>query len=273
MNVLVTGGTGTLGREVVRAATAAGHRAVTMSRRPAPDASTAPRWATADLLTGQGLAAAVADVDVVIHAASDSRGDPAVDEDGTRRLALAVKAARVPHLVFVSIVGIDRISYPYYARKLAAEHALEGSGQPHSILRATQFHPFVDFLLTKAASAVPLVMPLPVRCLLQPVDVGDVAVRLLGAVDDGPRGRLPDYGGPRRMDVGEAATLWQQARGVRKPIVPLPAYNAILRGFRAGYNTLPADTAPENRGRVTWEEWLASVGGAGQRFAVRSDGG
>ncbi|HXR43614.1 MAG TPA: NAD-dependent epimerase/dehydratase family protein, partial [Pseudolysinimonas sp.] len=85
MNVLVTGGTGVLGREVVRAAHAAGHRVVTMSRKPAPNAAAAPRWATAHLVTGEGLAAAVADVDVVIHAASDPRGDPAADEEGTQR--------------------------------------------------------------------------------------------------------------------------------------------------------------------------------------------
>jgi uncharacterized protein YbjT (DUF2867 family) len=203
----------------------------------------------------------VADVDAIIHAASDPRGDPAADEEGTARLAGAARAARVGHLVFVSIVGIDRMSYPYYGRKLAAERVLEASGQPHSILRATQFHSFVAFLLGKAAASVPLVMPLPVSCQVQPVDVGDVAGRLLRAIDHGPRGRLPDYGGPRRMTVGEAARLWQQARGVRKPVVPLPAYNVILRGFRAGYNTLPADTSPENLGRVTWEEWLASVSG------------
>ena len=102
-------------------------------------------------MTGEGLAAAVADVDVVIHAASDPRGDPAADEEGTRRLAAAARAAGVGHVVYVSIVGIDRIPFPYYARKLAAERALAASGQPYSILRATQFHSFVDFLLGKAA--------------------------------------------------------------------------------------------------------------------------
>jgi uncharacterized protein YbjT (DUF2867 family) len=257
VNVLVTGGTGTLGREVVRAVEAAGHRAVTMSRRPAPDAATAPRWATADIVTGEGLAAAVADVDVVIHAASDPRGDPAADEAGTRRLAAAARAARVRHLVFVSIVGIDRIPFPYYARKLAAERALEASGQPYSILRATQFHSFVNVLFGRAAAALPLVMPLPAGYQVQSVAVEDVAARLLRAIDDGPRGLLPDFGGPERMTARHAARLWQEARGVRKPIVPFPGFSPAARAFRAGYNTLPADTPPENRGQLSWSEWLA----------------
>ena len=85
----------------------------------------------------------------------------------------------------------------------------------------------------------------------------DVAGRLLRAIGEGPQGRLPDYGGPARMTVPEAARLWRQARGVRKPILPFPVFNAAARAFRAGHNTLPADTPAENRGRVSWEEWLA----------------
>jgi uncharacterized protein YbjT (DUF2867 family) len=257
VNVLVTGGTGTLGREVVGAVNAAGHRAVVMSRKPAPDAAAAPRWATAHIVTGEGLAAAVADMDVIIHAASDPRGDPAADEEGTRRLAQAARAARVRHLIFVSIVGIDRIPLTYYARKLAAERALADSGQPYSILRATQFHGFVSSLLGRAASYMPLVMPLPAGYSVQSVGLEDVADRLLRAVDDGPCGLLPDFGGPERLTVRQAARLWQDARGVRKPLVPFFSFDATSRGFRGGHNTLPADTPPENRGRLSWSEWLA----------------
>jgi len=256
MNVLVTGGTGTLGREVVRALDAAGHRAVTMSRKPAPNAGAAPRWATANIVSGEGLAAAVADMDVIIHAASDPRGDPAADEEGTKRLAAAARAARVPNLIYISIVGIDRIRYPYYARKLAAERVLEVSRQPHAILRITQFHSFVDFLLRGAAAAVPLVILLPAGYQMQSVGVEDSAMRLLRAIDEGPRGRLPDFGGPERLMVRDAAQMWRAARQIRKPIVQFPSFSGLSRGFRAGHNTLAADTSPENRGRLSWREWL-----------------
>ena len=148
VNVLVTGGTGMLGREVVRAVTAAGHRAVTMSRKPAPDVAAAPRWATADIVTGQGLAAAVADMDAIIHAATMHSGNAAADEDGTRRLAEAARAARVRHLVFVSIVGMRPPSrFRTAHRELAAERALAASGQPYD----------------PPGHAVPLVRELPLR--------------------------------------------------------------------------------------------------------------
>jgi uncharacterized protein YbjT (DUF2867 family) len=258
VNLLVTGATGGLGRDVVRAGLAAGHTVRIMSRRPAP-AEVAPgaRWATAHLVTGHGLARAVAEVDAIIHAASDPRGDRATDTEGTRRLAQAAIDAGVPHLVYVSIVGIDRIVLPYYEQKLAAERILAHSGAPYSILRATQFHSFIDVLLNGAARAMPLVMPLWAGFHIQSVAIEDVTARLLHAVVEGPRGMLPDFGGPERMSAGNAARLWKQARGVRKPIVPFPRFDAAGAGFRAGHNTLPADTPPENRGRLSWADWLA----------------
>jgi uncharacterized protein YbjT (DUF2867 family) len=268
LHLLITGGTGTLGRELVQAASEAGHLVRTMSRKPGPAGIAAgsahpggvareSEWATANLATGQGLAEAVAGVDAIIHAASDPRGDRTVDETGTRRLAEAARTSGVPHLVYVSIVGIDRIPFPYYVRKLAAERALSESGAPFSILRATQFHSFIDMLFGRAARAVPLVMPLPAGFHVQSVDVREVAVRLLRALDDGPRGLLPDYGGPERLTARDAARLWKRARGIRKPLVPFPAFDAASAAFRAGYNTLAGDARPEQRGKLSWSDWLA----------------
>ncbi|MET0624801.1 MAG: NAD(P)H-binding protein, partial [Pyrinomonadaceae bacterium] len=162
MKVLVTGGGGALGRKLVRALTRAGHSARVMSRRePAGDATDGVEWARADLSTGEGLGAAVEGVEAVVHAASDPRRAEAVDVEGTRRLCEAARAAGVSHLVYISIVGVDEIPFGYYRRKLAAEAVIESAGVPHSILRATQFHTLVDFLLSQAAR-VPLLMPLPV---------------------------------------------------------------------------------------------------------------
>ena len=79
-------------------------------------------------------------------------------------------------------------------------------------------------------------MPLPAGYHVQSVDIGDVAGRLLRAIADGPRGLLPDYGGPERLTVREAARLWKDARGVRKPILPLPGFGAT-RGGVPGFCT------------------------------------
>jgi hypothetical protein len=100
-------------------------------------------------------------------------------------------------------------------------------------------------------------MPLPAGYHVQSVGLEDVAARLLRTIADGPKGLLPDFGGPQRMTAREAARIWQDARGVRKPLVPFPGIGAASRAFRAGHNTLPADTSPENRGQLSWRAWLA----------------
>lgn len=251
MNILVTGGTGHLGREFVRAALAAGHCVRVVSRKPRPaNTPEALQWATFDL--GQsGWPGMLEGIEAVVHAASDPRHPQAVDVEGTRRLAEAARGAGVGHMIYVSIVGIDRIPLGYYRHKLAAEQALAVSGVPYSILRATQFHYFVD-LLFRSAARVPLVMPIPAGFQVQSVAIEDVAARLLGVLNDGPGGRLPDFGGPEAMSLVRAAELWKDARGVRKPLINIPLPGKTAAAYRAGYNlALQGD-----RGRLTWQEWL-----------------
>jgi uncharacterized protein YbjT (DUF2867 family) len=253
MLVLVTGGTGHLGRAVVAAARAAGHTPRILSRRPRPsDTPADAEWATADLATGAGLPDALAGADAVVHAASAPRQADA-DVQGTQRLARAARAAGTGHVVYVSIVGVDRIPYAYYQRKLACEDVLAASGVPHSILRATQFHSFVDALLG-AAARLPLVLPLPAGFHMQSVATEEVAARLLRALADGPHGRLPDFGGPEPLPLAAAAAAWKAARGVRKPTVPVPLPGRTAAAFRAGANLVPDG----ERGAVRWQDWLAA---------------
>jgi uncharacterized protein YbjT (DUF2867 family) len=133
--ILITGGSGTLGRAVVERLLAAGHAVRVLSRRPRPASVPAKaEWITGDLLVGDGLAGAVAGVAAVVHCASDPRR-PRVDVDGTRKLIEAARAAGTPHLVDISIVGVDRVPYRYYQAKLAAERLIQASGLPWTILR------------------------------------------------------------------------------------------------------------------------------------------
>jgi uncharacterized protein YbjT (DUF2867 family) len=255
--ILVTGGTGVLGRETVEAVESAGHTVRVGSRGPrrtgAPDAR---EWAVMDLASGSGIDEAVAEVDVVIHAASDPKRSEAADVEGTRALVDACRRRGVGHLVYVSIVGIDRIPVPYYQHKLAAEGIVSAGGVPFSILRATQFHPFIDQLLASAAR-VPLVMPLPAGFQVQSVDVTEVARRLLRCVEAGPGGRLPDFGGPEAMSLREAAREWRAARGVKKPVLPLPLPGRAAAALRAGANTVPVG----EHGTVRWRDWLRGQSG------------
>lgn len=251
MKVLITGGSGALGRILLRVAASAGHAVRGLSRGERPQ--TAPsgvEWARADLATGEGLSAAVEGVEAIIHSASDPRRSQAVDVAGTRRLTEAARAAGVAHLVYISIVGIDDIPYSYYRRKREAEEIIASSGVPYTNLRATQFHSLVNFLLSKAAR-LPLVLPLPTDFKVQSVADAEAAARLVACLAEGPRGRI-EFGGPEVLTLGEMAATWLAVKGVRRRIVRLPLPGAVAAGFRAGRNTTP----DAMRGEMRWREWL-----------------
>lgn len=260
--ILVTGGTGTLGRAFDAVARRAGHRVRIMSRRPEPSGAdrTAEReWARADLTTGEGLDAALRDVDVVLHAATDSLGDPeSVDVEGTGRLLDAAGRHGVRHLIYPSIVGVDRMPYYYYDVKVRAEALIRESAVPHTTIRISQFHSFVDRIL-RIVGRLPLLMPLPTRAKVQSIGVEDAAAHLLEWVEGEPAGRAPDVAGPEILTLGEMARSWCRARGTRRWVVRLPIPGKTAGGFRKGYSTAPEGAV----GTETWGEWLGrAYGGA-----------
>ena len=250
--VLVTGGSGTLGRAVVPALTAAGHQVAVLSRTDAGPVGGAPRR-RGDLRTGAGLREALQGVDVVLHLASDPRHVREVDVDGTARLSGTAAEAGCGHLLVVSIVGCDRVPFGYYRGKQTAEEVALRGPVPASVLRATQFHELVARLAQAVTLGPVVVVPRGLRAA--PVDIRDVAERLVRAVAEGPAGRLRDLGGPEVVDLADAAAAVARARGRHPPRpVRLPAWGAFLRAFAAGAN-LPAPDA--DRGARTFAAWLA----------------
>ena len=251
MKVLVTGGTGNLGRAVTQATAAAGHHLRIMSRRPQPPSAHSFEWVQADVTSGQGIREAVNGVDAVLHLATNPRKARAVDVDGTIVLVEAALASSVAHFVYISIVGIDDIPFSYYKRKLDAEKIIKSSGLPHSILRATQFHSLVNAFIS-VAGRVPLLMPLPTDVKFQSVDESEVAELLVQQLAKPPSGRLPDFGGPEVLTLGEMAEAWMEVKRVRKRLVHIPVPGSVAAAFRAGKNTTPN----ERRGIICWREWL-----------------
>jgi uncharacterized protein YbjT (DUF2867 family) len=249
-HILVTGGAGRLGRLVVKHLSQAGYFVRGMSRRPSPGEDwPGAEWKQADLKTGAGLSRAVQGMDVVVHLAA--KGSWQVDVEGTRRLLEAARQAHVSHVVFISIVGIDRVPWAGGKAKLAGEDLIEHSGIPWSILRATQFHYGIDFLL-HLLTRLPLVAFVPAGLLLQPVAEEEVAQRLVEIVQTGPSGRLPDMGGPQVYTSGELARIWLRQRGVHRAIIPIFLPGKMASRLRQGGNTCPQQAT----GTVSWEAWL-----------------
>jgi uncharacterized protein YbjT (DUF2867 family) len=228
MQVLVTGGTGRLGRLVVERMQTAGHEVRQMSRR-----GTGPGGVRGDLATGFDLGTALSSAEVVVHAASDAGGDFwQADVAGTRRLVQAVDRDRLRHLVYVSIVGVDRIPFGYYHAKFAAEQVLLASGLPVTLLRITQFHDFVDELLATAKKGP--VLPVPMGWRVQPVDVGEAAGHVAEVAAGEPAGDVTEYGGPQEESAADLARAWAAAREPGTRVVSTPVPGRLSAAFRDG---------------------------------------
>ncbi|TPJ32975.1 NAD-dependent epimerase/dehydratase family protein [Mesorhizobium sp. B2-5-13] len=261
--ILVTGGTGHLGRDLVPALTASGHAVRLLARKAGLDRSV--EWALGDLAMGEGIDEALGGIDTVIHAATlspiarrgmrpiDFFSSPSdVDVEGTRRLLAASQRADVSHFIFVSIVGLDFSTLPYSRVKLAGEQLVRTSPLSWSVIRATPFFYLLAQMLT-GLKWLP-VWPLPTSPS-NPVDTRDVASYLAQAVSDGERGVRPQIGGPEVMPFSTFARQYRDALGLRRLILPLPVSQKISLG-------LGLVETSERLGERTWKAWLSEQGGS-----------
>ncbi|MET0234918.1 MAG: NAD(P)H-binding protein [Kibdelosporangium sp.] len=238
--ILVTGGTGNLGAHLVRLLSQAGHDVRVASRR------TGDGLATVDWKTGAGLADAVAGVEVIVHCAGDHRGN-----DVERRLVAAARQAGTSHLVYISIVGVDRIPFFYYRTKLVGERLIEASGVPWTVLRATQFHDLIRVVLATSARLPVMLVP---DLRFQPIEAGEVAERLAVLAAGPPAGRVPDIAGPHVHALRDLARMYLRATGRRRPVVPFGLPGKAFREFKAGHNLAPGQAV----GRITFADQLAA---------------
>jgi uncharacterized protein YbjT (DUF2867 family) len=234
MRIVVLGGTGLLGAEVVRRLEAHGVTVTAASRRTG-----------VDLATGAGLESALQRVDCVIHAAVHSLRHRTVNLDGTRRtIKILVDRPRPPHVIYPSIVGCDRSPLSYYRAKYASEMVLERSKLPVSVLRATQFHTLIA-RIARTATTGPLAW-VPRGMSFQPCDHHWIATELAAlALGPAPSGydRAADRAGPERVSLAEVATLLRAAEGKPPPrLITIPAIGGALRAYEAGTNLPDAGT-------------------------------
>ena len=246
-SVLVTGGTGTVGRIVVDHLTTAGKDVRILSRGRRPSQRTDVQHVVGDVQTGDGLDAALDGVDTIVHCVYP-----------TEHLVAAAKRAGSPHLVYVSIVGIDRVPFGLYRKMLANERVIAESGLPWTVMRATQFHDLIAFILRMLAK--PPVMALPSGLRFQPVDVREVGQRLARLALGEPVGRAPDFGGPQVRALDDLARGYLAIVGKRRLIVPIRLPGKVFGEVRAGGLAAPEHAA----GTITFERYLREQVGAGQ---------
>ena len=248
-SILVTGGTGRLGVPTVARLRAAGHDVRALSRHEGGDGRV-----VGDLRSGEGVREAVIGAETVVHLATRN-GVGSGEAPLMRTIIDAAREAGVRQVVYVSIVGVDRIPLGYYRQKLEAEQLLEASGLPHTILRATQFHELVTDIFT-AQRFLPVVFA--PKLSVQSIAADDVAARVAALAAAEPAGRVPDIGGPERLPVLELARQWADAASVRRRIVPVSLPGKTFAAIAAGHNLVPGPPY----GTTTFAALLAAKYGA-----------
>ncbi len=242
--VVVIGGTGLIGSKAVRLLQDAGHEAVVASSRNGINA-----------YTGEGLGKALAGADAVIDVSNMMSFDKQalVDFFGTssRKLTSADKAAGVRHHVVFSIVNADRLAAnPYMAGKLVQEEVVASSGQPYTIVRATQFHEFIETLASAYSAGDSVRVP---DIDFQPIAAADVAAALVEAALDEPKNGTVDLAGPERAPFESFVSAYLDAQGDTRRVIA----DAAVEYFGA---TVTAGSLVPNRefiaGRLTLAEWL-----------------
>ena len=210
MKIVVIGGSGLIGANIVDRLRQNGHALVVAS--PSNGVNT---------VTGEGLAAALAGAQVVVDVANSPSFAPAAVleffQASTRNLLAAGAAAGVEHHVVLSVVGVDRLpDNGYFRAKLAQEDLVRASRLPYTILRATQFCEFIEGIVN-AGEADGVIHLSP--ALIQPIAADDVAAMLADLAVGAPLNGIVEVGGPDRFPLDELGRKLLAARGDTRPVL------------------------------------------------------
>ncbi|QNG19323.1 NAD(P)H-binding protein [Rhodococcus triatomae] len=252
--VLVAGGTGVAGRQVVAELLRREYEVRVLTRHGGAP-FTEIEHALGDLVSGEGLPDALEGVDVVVDTTDGkTRKTRAVLGAGAENLLEAAAVQGVSRAILLSIVNVDRASFSYYQAKYAQEQIYARSPLDTVVVRATQFHDFVPMIVGPSSRVG--ILPAFRGIRFQTIDTRDVALALADAVSDDED--VPDgpvtIGGPEIRTARNLVEAWKRTTGSRGVVVPAPLPGTLGRFFRDGLNLVPENTY----GTITFEEWARS---------------
>jgi uncharacterized protein YbjT (DUF2867 family) len=245
MKIVVIGGTGLIGKKVVKNLRQQGHEVVAAS--PSSGVNT---------VTGEGLAQALAGAQVVVDVANapswEDKAVLAFFETSGRNLLAAEAAAGVHHHVALSVVGTDRLlASGYFRAKMAQENLIKASPIPYTTVRATQFFEFVGGIAQSATEAQTVRLP-PV--LMQPIASDDVAVVVAEAALAAPLNGMIEVAGPEPIRQDDLVRQFLTATGDPRTVITDP--KALYYGIAVNDQSLTPGDNPR-LGPTRFADWLS----------------
>jgi uncharacterized protein YbjT (DUF2867 family) len=245
MKIVVIGGSGLIGSNVVNRLRQGGHEVVSASPKSG-----------VNTVTGEGLAEALAGAQVVVDVANspsfEASAALAFFETSGRNLLAAEKAAGVKHHVALSVVGTERLlESDYFPAKLAQEKLIKGSGIPYTILRATQFFEFVGAIVQSGTDGDAIRLS---PALIQPIASDDVAAALADLAVAPPLNGTVEVAGPEPLPIDKLARQFLAAKGDGREVIA----DVHARYFGATINDRSLTPGEHPRlGRIHFENWLS----------------
>jgi uncharacterized protein YbjT (DUF2867 family) len=211
MRIVVIGGTGLVGSKLVHALTERGHQAVAAA--PSTGVNT---------VTGEGLSNVLTGASVVVDVSNSPSFEEAAATEfftkATTNLLTAEAGAGVGHHVALSVVGTDRLAPQsgYFRAKLAQENLISAGPTPYSIVHATQFFEFLNFIADSATEGDIVRLP---SALIQPMASADVAEAVAIAAVGAPVNGITEVGGPEAFYLPDLIRTALTARGDAREVV------------------------------------------------------
>jgi len=249
MKIAVVGGTGMVGKDVVRVLAKDGHEVRILTRNPPDELAPGTTHHPIDLKTREGLDSALEGVETVVDVANEQKAAQQVLVEGTADLLNRCQAASINHYVGISILGCEKLSFKYYAAKTAQEEVIRSAPIGWSLLKASQFHELLDMAFTAAARfRLSPVASIP----LQTIAASVVAEKLAAMALTEPTRTTETIAGPQVETLRTMSKTWRRAKG--KSVLSLPVWVPGKAGseLRSGGLTDPGSTTPG----PTFEEWL-----------------
>jgi uncharacterized protein YbjT (DUF2867 family) len=241
--IFITGGTGNLGKSLSDLLASENIPFTIGSRN---NKSGAGNVAIIDLIQNQGLKEALQGKDIIFHLATDLKKETTI----TQNLLNAIGADPHVHLIYTSVVGTDKVPLAYYKQKLASEQAIKESGLRYTILRATQYHQFINQVISTFLK-YPIGI-LPKKVVSQPIQTEIVASELYLLSLEQPLNKTYHIGGMETLTLEEMANDWLKQTGKKRWVLNLPVCGTLGKTLRDGSLTTPNKQSES----ISWKQWL-----------------